>query len=131
MLPWCTTMTAAATAGARELPPSIVMAVVDDLGSHDFGLTGSEIKTPNVDALHANGIDLTNYYVQRLCSPTRSSFLTGRYAIHHGVDNWIPPETAWAVPSNNLMIAQRLKAANYSTHGAHVEIKLSTLAPNC
>jgi len=96
--------------------PHIVMIVVDDLGSHDLGYTGSEIKTPAIDALRKDGLELTNYYVQRLCSPSRACFLSGRYAFHHGVDNWIPSASAWAVPSDNQFVGGHLKEAGYSTH---------------
>ena len=59
----------------------IVMVVVDDLGSHDLGFTGSEIKTPAIDALAQAGIVLGNYYVQRLCSPTETLSLGASDAV--------------------------------------------------
>ena len=50
--------------------PHIVFLIADDLGYGDVGYHGSDIKTPNMDALAAAGISLENYYVQ----PVRNKF---------------------------------------------------------
>ena len=57
--------------------PNILLIVVDDLGYTDIGAFGSEIKTPNLDALAKAGMTLTNYYVAPTCSPTRAMLLSG------------------------------------------------------
>ena len=59
--------------------PSFLVIVADDLGFSDCGCFGSEIQTPNIDALaaEANGIRFTNYHVAAACSPTRSMLMTG------------------------------------------------------
>ncbi len=59
-------------------PPNILMIVADDLGYTDLGFLGSEIKTPNIDALARSGMLLTNFLVAPACSPTRAMLLTGR-----------------------------------------------------
>lgn len=61
--------------------PNIVFILADDYGYSDIGYHGSEIKTPNLDALAAAGVKLDNYYVQPICTPTRSQFLSGRYQV--------------------------------------------------
>ena len=66
-------------------PLHIVLVVVDDFGWSDVGFHGSKINTPNMDKLAAEGVILDNYYVQPICSPTRSALLSGRYPIHTGV----------------------------------------------
>ena len=66
-------------------PLHILLVVVDDFGWSDVGFHGSEINTPNMDKLAAEGVILDNYYVQPICSPTRSALLSGRYPIHTGV----------------------------------------------
>lgn len=58
--------------------PHIVFILVDDQGFRDVGYHGSEIKTPTLDRLAAQGVKLENYYVQPLCSPSRSQLMTGR-----------------------------------------------------
>ena len=70
------------TAGSN--PPHIVLTVIDDLGWTDVGFQGSVIRTPNINRLAAEGVILENYYVQPLCTPTRSTLMTGRYPIHTG-----------------------------------------------
>nr|MDJ0866036.1 sulfatase-like hydrolase/transferase [Myxococcota bacterium] len=57
--------------------PNILLVVVDDLGFTDLGVFGSEIETPNIDALAARGVRFTNFRVSVSCSPTRSMLLSG------------------------------------------------------
>lgn len=57
--------------------PNILVLMGDDLGFSDLGVFGSEISTPNLDQLGMEGKILTNYYTHPVCSPARSTFLTG------------------------------------------------------
>eukprot|EP01084_Bolivina_argentea_P205362 350835_1 len=72
---------------AQSSSPHILFLAIDDLGYTDLGYKGAEIKTPNLDALVAQGIDLTNYYVMPVCTPTRSMFMTGRYPWRTAMQN--------------------------------------------
>ena len=58
--------------------PNIVFIVLDDVGFSDIGCYGSEIDTPAMDGLAANGIRYNNFHVTAMCSPTRACLLTGR-----------------------------------------------------
>ena len=58
--------------------PNVVYVLLDDTGFAQLGCYGSDIDTPHIDALAANGIQFTNFHVAPLCSPTRASLLTGR-----------------------------------------------------
>ena len=54
-------------------------------GWDDVGYHGSpEVKTPNIDKLASEGVILNDYYVQPICTPTRSALMTGRYPIRNG-----------------------------------------------
>lgn len=66
-------------------PLHILLVVIDDYGWSDVGFHGSKIKTPNMDQLASEGVILDNYYVQPICTPTRSALLSGRYPIHTGM----------------------------------------------
>lgn len=72
------------TSGAAR-PPHVVFVLADDLGWNDVGFHGSVIRTPHLDALAAGGVVLDNYYVQPLCTPSRSQLLTGRYQVRGGL----------------------------------------------
>lgn len=62
--------------------PHILLIIADDFGYNDIGYHGSEIKTPNLDKLAGEGVKLENYYVQPICTPTRSQLMSGRYQVH-------------------------------------------------
>ena len=64
-----------------EKQPHILFILADDYGWHDVGYHGSEIKTPALDKLAAEGVKLENYYVQPICTPSRSQLLSGRYQV--------------------------------------------------
>lgn len=57
--------------------PNILLIMGDDFGFSDIGPFGSEISTPNLDALAKEGKILTNYHTYATCSPARSTLLTG------------------------------------------------------
>jgi arylsulfatase len=64
---------AEAPAGA----PNVVVILVDDLGFADLGCYGSEIPTPNIDALAERGLRFTDFHATPMCSPSRAALLTG------------------------------------------------------
>ena len=61
-----------------EDAPNVILILMDDTGFAQLGCFGSDIDTPNIDALAANGLQFTNFHVTPLCSPTRAALLTGR-----------------------------------------------------
>lgn len=63
--------------GAGSSRPNILLIVADDLGYSDIGPFGSEISTPNIDALAAEGVTLTQFHVFPNCGPTRGAMMTG------------------------------------------------------
>ena len=67
----------AANADEEVVRPNILLIVADDAGYADIGSFGSEIQTPNIDALAAVGVRFTDFHASATCSPTRSMLLTG------------------------------------------------------
>ena len=67
----------AATAAPGATKPNIVVFLVDDVGFSDIGCYGSEIPTPNLDKLAAEGVRFTQFYNTARCSTTRASLITG------------------------------------------------------
>jgi arylsulfatase A-like enzyme len=67
--------------------PNIILILADDLGGRDLACFGSKYhETPNLDRLAARGVRLTQAYsASPLCSPTRSSILTGQYPARIGI----------------------------------------------
>lgn len=66
---------------AAERRPNIVFIMSDDQDQSHFGFTGGDVHTPNLDRMVDNGLWLTDFNVtSTVCSPSRYSFLTGRYA---------------------------------------------------
>ena len=68
---------ATAADGAVSKRPNVLLIVVDDLGYNDLGIHGSEIATPNIDALMHQGVILDNFHVSPNCSPTRAMLFSG------------------------------------------------------
>lgn len=103
--------------GKVDSRPNIVFVLADDYGFHDIGYHGSRIRTPNLDRLAGEGVKLENYYVQPICTPTRSQLMSGRYQIHTGLQHGIiRPKQPNGLPLNSSTLARVLKNAGYSTH---------------
>ena len=71
------TALAAGSACASDSRPNILLIVADDLGYADLGAYGSDIRTPNIDALAAEGMLFTQFHTAPMCAPTRAMLLSG------------------------------------------------------
>ena len=66
--------------------PNVIVMLADDAGWGDYSFNGNrQLATPNIDALAKAGAHFDRFFVQPVCSPTRSEFLTGRYHRRLGV----------------------------------------------
>ncbi len=112
----------AASLQAADRPaakPNIVVILVDDMGFSDIGCYGSEIPTPNLDKLAAEGLRFTQFYNTGRCCPTRASLLTGLYPHQAGMGHMTEDrgEDGYRGDLNNrcVTIAEVLRAAGYRT----------------
>jgi len=92
-------------------PPNVIVVLLDDLGWSDFGCFGSEIPTPNIDALAYSGIRCTNFYNAAKCTPSRAMLLSGVYAHQNGFGDG----DADGFFNNATTIAEVLKDSGYKT----------------
>ena len=112
----CLALAAQAPSAAR---PNILLILVDDMGFSDLGCYGSEIPTPNLDRLAAQGLRFTQFYNTGRCCPTRASILTGLYPHQTGVghmteDDGIPGYRG-RLNDSCVTIAEVLRTAGYFT----------------
>ena len=92
--------------------PNILYILADDLGWGDISLHGSPIRTPHIDQLAREGIELTQHYVCPMCTPTRASLLTGRHPSRFGA-HATTPSNAPVLPDDYETLATVLRDAGY------------------
>jgi arylsulfatase A-like enzyme len=96
--------------------PNIVVMLSDDMGWGQVGCQGgSAIPTPNIDRIAIEGIRLTQFYVQPVCTPTRSAFLTGRYPFRTGTETRVSGNDIAGMLLDERTLAQALHDAGYLT----------------
>jgi arylsulfatase len=109
-------------AGAPPGSPNVVVIYMDDMGWADVGCYGSEIETPNIDALAARGLRFNHYTTHPICSPARAALLTGRNA-HSVATGWLSnnnpgfPGYSGDIPLAAPTLAETLRAAGWATIG--------------
>jgi arylsulfatase len=103
----------------KTTKPNIILIMVDDMGFSDIGSYGSEIKTPNLDKLAAEGIRFREFYNNSICAPTRASLVTGQYPHRAGIGyfdvNLGLPAYQGFLNRESLTLAEVLKQNGYST----------------
>lgn len=115
--------TETSSAGLRK--PDIMLIVLDDVGFSDFGAFGSEIRTPNIDALAAGGLRFNHFDTKAICSATRASLLTGQNCqtvrMAELVSQLKAPDpddtskTKGEIPADIRMLPSALRDAGYAT----------------
>lgn len=113
--------------------PNIILILTDDLGWKDLGVYGSTFyETPNLDKLASEGMRFTDAYAScNVCSPSRSSIMTGQYPVHTGMTDWnigrqyangpmpydklLPPSFELNLDTAQITIAEALIQNGYAT----------------
>ncbi|QTD37128.1 sulfatase-like hydrolase/transferase [Polaribacter batillariae] len=134
---------AASCASPKEekAAPNIIIFLVDDMGLMDTSVPfltdangnpkkyplNNYYRTPNMEKLAEQGIRFTNFYAHSVCSPSRTSILTGQNSARHGVTNWInsesnnrtkfgPKNWNWkGLAKENVTLPRILQKAGYKT----------------
>ena len=99
-------------------PPNLIVIMVDDMGYGDVGFNGcTDIPTPGIDSIAANGVKFTNGYVAYpVCGPSRAAFLTGRYGQRFGFERnpqYRVDDPNMGVPLEEDTMADALTAKGY------------------
>ncbi len=124
----------AATAPDLSAAPNLVFILYDDMGYGDIGVGAADsgmIRTPNIDALAANGVSLSDFHSPApVCTPARAGYLTGRLPARAGLPNVVfpsggakaflastllSPGTNVRLPAEEITLAEVLQAAGYAT----------------
>jgi arylsulfatase A-like enzyme len=101
--------------------PNVVLVVLDDVGFAQLGCYGSDIETPFIDAVAADGLRLTNFHTTALCSPTRACLLTGRNHHRSGMGRVADLASGYPgywgrPPRENGFLSEMLRSTGYATY---------------
>ncbi len=111
----------AGVADGKTDKPNILVVLADDLGYSDLGCYGGEIRTPNLDALAAQGARFTQAYNSSRCCPSRASLLTGLYPHQAGIGRMAGgsgalPGYKGRLSERCVTLAEVLGGAGYGTY---------------
>lgn len=112
---WILALLPLAQASAER--PNVLVIVADDLGADHLTLYGGREGlpvTPNLEALAANGVVFEHAWANPICSPTRATLMTGRYAFRYGVGRVVRADTT-PLPLDEQTLPERLRAAGYAS----------------
>jgi arylsulfatase A-like enzyme len=105
---------------APEGAPNVLVVLYDDTGCAAWSPYGGRINMPTMDRLAANGLTYSQWHTTALCSPTRSTFLTGRNHHLNGFASISESSTGFPgysshIPPTNATVANVLREAGWST----------------
>jgi len=106
---------------ARKGAPNVLFLVWDDLGYATMDVFGGPVETPNMRRIADRGVKFSNFHTTALCSPTRSSLLTGRNATSNGMATIAEfsagfPGISTRIPFENGFISEVLAREGYNTY---------------
>ncbi|MDA0346293.1 MAG: sulfatase-like hydrolase/transferase [Verrucomicrobia bacterium] len=101
---------------SKSSRPNIVIFLSDDMGWEQAGYNGSkEDPTPAIDSIARDGVKLTQFYVQPVCSPTRACLMTGRYDWKNGMELRPTATSQHGMLSDERTLAEGIREAGYAT----------------
>ncbi|MCS7471272.1 arylsulfatase [Stieleria sp. ICT_E10.1] len=94
--------------------PNVILIVTDDQGYGDMSCHGNPwLRTPNLDRLAAEGVQLEDYHVDPVCTPTRAALMTGRYSSRVGA--WTVTQGRQLLNPDEVTMADLFAASGYRT----------------
>ncbi len=115
----CALATSVSVFAAADSRPNILFIVTDDQGPWTTGYSGNQdAHTPYMDRLRSEGANLVNSFVTTpVCSPSRTTLMTGRYASEFGILDWINPraEPEHGLDPRAIVWPRLLQSAGYKT----------------
>ncbi|HEY1737668.1 MAG TPA: arylsulfatase, partial [Acidimicrobiia bacterium] len=107
---------------AREGAPNVLLIVLDDVGYAQLGCFGSDIDTPNIDALAQRGLRYRNFHTTAMCSPTRACLMTGRNSHTCGIGGITDlamgfPGFNGRIPKSCGFVSEMLRQEGWATFG--------------
>ena len=99
--------------------PNVVLMLADNVGYGDIscynlGIRGG-MKTPNIDRIAKEGMQLTQFMVEPGCTPTRAGLMTGQYSIRNGMSMIIAPGAGGGLSEDDFTLGKLFKQAGYNT----------------
>lgn len=112
----CILLLALVVASSSTTAQSVLMLQADDFGLDKLGCYGVQNapRTPNLDALAARGVRFENYITNPVCSPTRSTLLTGEYSSRHLIGRAISPRSSYGLDPTLPQLLPRLMPAGHA-----------------
>ena len=101
---------------SRTRPPNVIVMVCDDLGYGDLGCYGSRLNTPNLNRMASEGVRFLRFNTAHpVCSVSRASWLTGRYATRSHVQDAYMPGVSTGMDLGEKTLADILKPRGYKS----------------
>ena len=118
ILPWILGWIVTGHLAAAASPPNLIVIMTDDQGYADVGFNGcTDIPTPHIDSIAANGVKFTSGYVAySVCGPSRAAFMTGRYGQRFGFERnpqYDPQDRGMGLPLSEDTMPSVLRRAGY------------------
>jgi arylsulfatase A-like enzyme len=102
------------TAMAADLQPNVIVIVTDDQGYGDMSCHGNPwLKTPNLDHLASQSVQLEDFHVDPVCTPTRAALMTGRYCTRVGA--WTVTQGRQLLRDDEVTMADVFSESGYRT----------------